>query len=122
MNSVSIIGNLTRAVELKTFGETTVANLSLAISERAKKGNEWIDKPVFVEVTVFGKQATNCGNFLSQGNKIGVTGKLDFQTWDDKETGKKRSKLTVVAHTVDFLTPKTGSVSNSIGHDEDGPF
>jgi len=139
MNSVNIIGNLTKQPELKQFGETTLANLSLAFNKRVKKDGDWIDKAGYVEVTVFGKQAESCAKHLDKGSKVGVSGELEWSSWSDNETGKTRSKLTVTAYRVDFLsenkTPaehqdfstgdrSQGSVSNSMSEPMDNglPF
>lgn len=112
MNNVTLIGNLTKEVELKQISESTLAEFAIAISEKVKKNGKYVDKPVFVNINVWGKSAENCAKFLSKGNKVAIVGKLNFSQWDDKETGAKRSKLDVMAFNVQFLTPKSDTTNH----------
>lgn len=106
MNVVTLIGNLTRDPELRTIPSgTSVCDLGVAVNERVKKGDEWVDEPVFVDVTVWGAQADNCAQYLSKGKKVGITGRLRWHSWEAQD-GTKRSKLDVTASRVEFLTPK----------------
>ena len=106
MNTVTLIGNLCRDIELKQAGSSELAEISLAVNEKVKRNDEWVDEPVFINVNVWGAQATNCAQYLKKGSKVAIIGRLSFDSWDDKETGKKRSKLFVTANKVEFLTPK----------------
>jgi single-strand DNA-binding protein len=103
------MGNLTRDVELKfTTKGTAVAQMGLAINETYTQDNEKKERVTFVDVTVFGKQAEHCGNYLSKGKLCLIQGRLQLDQWDDKESGQKRSKLKVVAERVQFLSPASG--------------
>ena len=106
MNNVTLIGNLCRDPELRQAGSTELLEVSLAVNEKVKKDDQWVDEPVFVNVNIWGNQAVNCSKYLKKGSKVAVIGRLSFDSWDDKETGKKRSKLFVTANKVEFLTPK----------------
>ena len=102
MNNVSILVRLCKDVEIIKEG---LGKMSVVLNERAKVNGEWEDKPVFIDVTVFGKQADNCAKFLSKGSQCAITGKLDFSKWTDKD-GNNRSKLSVIGNFVDFVGNK----------------
>ncbi len=106
MNSVNLIGNLTRDVEVRYVGQnnTAIATLGVAVNSGRKD-----DPPVFVDVDVWGIVAENCAKYLNKGSKVGVVGRLKQESWEDKESGKKRSKILVVASNVQFLNSKGGS-------------
>lgn len=106
MNSVNIIGRLTRSVDMRytTLG-IAVSAFGLAINERRKKGEEWVDDTVFVEITTWKKLAENCAQYLGKGDLCGVHGKLKYESWEASD-GTKRSKLGVNAINVVFLEKK----------------
>lgn len=108
LNKVLLIGNLTRDVELRrTPSDTAVATLGLAVNESFKnKSGEKVESTVFVDVDVWERQAETCAQYLAKGSPIHVEGKLQLDTWDDKETGQKRSRLKVRAERVQFLGGK----------------
>jgi len=106
VNKVLLIGNLGKDPEVRyTSGGQAVANLRIATSRswtdkqsgQRKEETEWHD------VEVWGKQAEQCGEFLSKGRQVYVEGRLKTDTWDDKQTGQKRSRVKVVADTVRFI-------------------
>lgn len=99
-NKVILMGNLTRDPELRyTPSGTAITDLSIAINSGKKEK----DDTVFVDVTVWDKQAENSCEYLAKGRPVLVEGRLKLDTWDDRETGKKRSRLGVVAEKVVFL-------------------
>ena len=103
INHVVLVGRLTRDPELAhTSGVTPVLRLGLAVNGRQKDelGN-WVDKPNFFDVKVFGGQAEMLSQHLAKGRRIGVDGRLDWSSWESE--GQKRSKVEVVAQTVQFL-------------------
>jgi single-strand DNA-binding protein len=103
INHVVLVGRLTRDPELAhTSGGTPVLRLGLAVNGRQKDelGN-WVDKPNFFDVKVFGGQAEMLSQHLVKGRRIGVDGRLDWSSWESE--GQKRSKVEVVAQTVQFL-------------------
>lgn len=105
LNEVRLIGRLTRDPELRsTAGGQYVASLSLATS-RKFKGQDGVfrDETTFVEITCWGKTAENVCKYMKKGRTLFVGGRLKFDTWDDKTTGQKRTKLSVVAEQVQFL-------------------
>ena len=103
VNKVIVIGNLGTDPELKKTENSMVCNLSVATTDRVKKGEEWIDDTQWHRVVCWGKQAENCGKFLQKGSQVYVEGKLQTRSWDDKE-GVKRYTTEINAFTVQFLT------------------
>lgn len=106
LNKVFLMGNLTRDPDMRqTPSGETVAELGLAVSEqfRSRSTGEVKEVVTFVDVTVWGKVAENCGQYLSKGRPVFVEGRLVLDTWDDKTTGQKRSRLRVRADRVQFL-------------------
>ena len=94
-NKVILVGNLTRDPEVKyTASGTAVANLGLAVSRTwfDKQQNQKREETTFVDVTLWARQAEVAGEYLSKGRPVLIEGRLQLDTWDDKETGKKRSK------------------------------
>lgn len=107
LNTVTITGNLTRDPELRALPSgTSVCEMGVACNGRKKQGEEWVEVAHFFDVSVFGNQGNNCAQYLSKGKKVGVTGRLQYSSWEDKNGGGKRSKVSIVAHDVTFLTPK----------------
>jgi single-strand DNA-binding protein len=103
INHVVLVGRLTRDPELAhTSGGTPVLRLGLAVNGRQKdEAGNWVDKPNFFDVKVFGGQAEMLSQHLAKGRRIGVDGRLDWSSWESE--GQKRSKVEVVAQTVQFL-------------------
>ena len=102
-NHVTLLGNLTRDPELKfTQGGSALCKFGLAVNQKYKKGDEWVEDPVFVDITVWGKQAENCAEYLKKGSPVLVDGRLNFSQWETDD-GQKRSKLDVTAMSVQFL-------------------
>jgi single-strand DNA-binding protein len=110
LNKVMLIGNLTRDPELRyTPKGTAVADLGLAVNRRVSDGGgNWSDETTFIDVTVWGNTAENSQKFLSKGRGVFVEGRLQLDTWEDKQTGQKRSKLKVVGEHVQFLPDGRG--------------
>lgn len=105
LNKVMLLGNLTRDPEIRfTPKGTAVGELGLAVNRRVSDGNgNWSDEVTFVDVTVWGHQAENAEKYLKKGRGVLIEGRLQLDTWDDKESGQKRSKLKVVAESVQYL-------------------
>ena len=123
MNSVQLIGNLTRDPEVRyTASGMAICELGIAHSRKFKDKEE----TTFVAVTVWDKQAENCAQYLSKGKKVAIEGRLTFSEWQNKDSGKKRTKLIVTANNVQFLTPKTSGETPppaaNPGDDENLPF
>lgn len=108
LNEVRLIGRLTRDPELRsTPGGQYVCTLGLATGRRYKgPDNVMREETTFVDITCWGKLAENVSKYMKKGRLIFIGGRLKYDTWDDKQTGQKRSKLTVVAENVQFLDRK----------------
>ncbi len=106
INRVTITGNLTRDPEVRsTQSGMTVCELGVAVNHRRKdqSSDQWIEEPNYFNVVVFGAQGDNCAQFLRKGRPVAVDGRLKWSSWEDKNGGGKRSKVEIVAQTVQFL-------------------
>jgi single-strand DNA-binding protein len=125
VNVVVITGNLTQDPELRhTGGGTAVCELRVAVNSRRKEGNDWVDKPNYFNVVVFGGQGENCANYLSKGRPVAIEGRLDWREWEAKEGGGKRQAVQIIANTVQFLGSRDGSGGggNANGGGDGGGF
>lgn len=105
-NKVILIGNLTRDPEVKyTTGGTAIAEIGLAVNRTwfDQKSNERKEETTFVDITLWGRQAEVAGEYLAKGRSVMIEGRLQFDSWDDRESGKKRSKLKVVGESMQML-------------------
>jgi single-strand DNA-binding protein len=104
-NKVILAGNLTRDPELRyTPKGTAVARLGIAINRKWKsETGELKEEVTFVDVDAFGKTAETIGQYLKKGRPILIEGRLRYETWEDKQTKQKKSKLGVVMETFQFL-------------------
>ena len=110
INKASISGNLTRDPELRTTQSgTSVLSMAVAVNERVKRGDQWEDRPSYVDVTVLGERAEALSKFLRKGLRVAVSGRLRQDRWQDKQTGENRSRLGIVADEVDVMTPRDGA-------------
>jgi single-strand DNA-binding protein len=110
-NKVVLVGNLTRDPELRyTPKGTAIAKIGLAINRYwTTETGEKKEEVTFVDVDVFGRTAENIGQYMRKGRPILIEGRLRLDQWDDKQTGQKRSRLGVVAESVQFLgSPTSG--------------
>ncbi|MCG3134483.1 MAG: Single-stranded DNA-binding protein [Planctomycetes bacterium] len=119
-NKVLLMGNLTRDPELRYSGGgggggggaapgaqgggSAICKFGLAVNRdwRDQQGNKH-EEVCFVDITVFGRQAETSNEYLRKGRPVFIEGRLQYDTWDDRESGQKRSKLYVVAERVQFL-------------------
>ena len=115
LNKVMLIGNLTRDPEVRyTPKGTAVGDLGLAVNRRVPDGNgNWTDETTFVDITVWGTNAENAQKYLTKGRGVFVEGRLQMDTWEDKASGQKRSKLKVVAEVLQFLPDGKGGQQRS---------
>ena len=118
-NKVLLMGHLTRDPQVKQLpGNSVVAEFGLACSRRYRTASgEDREETAFVDCTAFGKQAETLNRFCRKGKPLFVEGRLKYDTWDDKQSGAKRSKLSVVVENFQFV----GSRDDSIGPVSAGP-
>ena len=109
-NRVVLVGNLTRDVDLRyTPSQTAVTDIGLAVNDRVKRNNEWVDETTFVDVTLWGRQAEVANEYLSKGAPVLIEGRLKLDTWEQE--GQKRSKLRVVGEKMQMLGSRSGGGS-----------
>ena len=110
INRVIITGNLTRDPELRSLQSgTAVCKLRVAVNSRRKdQSGEWVDKPNYFDVTVWGAQGENCATYLSKGRPVAIDGRLDWREWEAQDGGKRQS-IEIIAESVQFLGSRDGS-------------
>ena len=122
-NKVILMGNLTRDVELRhTNSGTPVTEIGLAVNEKRKDANgQWVEETTFVDITLWGRTAEICNEYLGKGSGVLIEGRLKLDQWDDKQTGQKRSKLLVTGERMQML-PRGGGGGGGGGGDGGGSF
>lgn len=127
-NRVVLVGNLTRDIELReTPSGASVADASIAVNDRRKQGDDWVEETSFVDLTLWNKTAQNAAEYLSKGSPILIEGRLKQDSWEN-ESGEKRTKLKVVVEKLQFLgspsqkNDEKVAVSASSSKGEDIPF
>lgn len=111
-NRVILIGTLTRDPEVKYLANgTAVTEISLAINRQFtdRNTNERKEDVTFVEVTLWSRLAELAGEYLAKGRNVMIEGRLQLDSWEDKQSGQKRSKLRVVGETMQFLGGPQGA-------------
>jgi single-strand DNA-binding protein len=122
-NKVILLGNLTRDPEVRyTPKGTAVTELGMAVNRvyTAENGEKREDT-TFVDVTLWGRTAEIAGEYLKKGRPVFIEGRLQLDTWDDKQSGQKRSKLKVVGEGLQLLGGRPGGGGGGGGDEEGGP-
>ncbi len=124
LNKVFLMGNLTRDPDLKyTSGGMAICKLGLAVNRKyLSRSGEEVEEVCFVDVDVFGKQAESTGNYLKKGSPALIEGRLRLDSWDDRNTGEKRSRLMVVAERVQFIGGPSRSTGFGDGDQQQQPY
>jgi single-strand DNA-binding protein len=109
VNKVLLLGRLTRDPELRyTPNGTAVCDLGIAVNRKWKgPDGSWKEDTCFIDVTVWQKQAEFCAEYLKKGREVFIEGRLTLDQWQSPE-GQKRSKLKVIAQSVQFLGARPG--------------
>lgn len=106
-NRVVLVGNLTRDVELRfTPQGTAVTDISLAVNERVKRNDQWVEEVNFFDVTLWGRTAEVAGEYLGKGSSLLIEGRLKLDRWEQE--GQKRSKIKIVGEKMQMLGGKSG--------------
>lgn len=111
LNKVMIIGNLTADPEVRTTPRgNSVAELRLAVNRISSGPNEGErrEETTFLDVTCWGRTAEIAGQYLSKGRPVFIEGRLQQDTWEDKQTGQRRSKIRIVAENMQLLGSREG--------------
>ena len=115
VNKVILIGNCTRDPEVRyTPKGTAVADIGMAMNRYySSDGGDRREETTVVDVTLWGRQAEVAGEYLKKGRPVYIEGRLQMDSWDDKNTGQKRTKLKVVGESMQLLGTRDGGGSNS---------
>lgn len=120
LNKVYLMGRLTRDPDLRyTPKGTAVADIAMAINRYRSGGDggDRTEETTFVDVTLWGKQAETANQYLSKGREVFIEGRLQLDSWEDKTSGQKRSKLKVVGESMQFVGGPSGGGGGSYGGD-----
>ena len=105
INRVILTGNLTRDPEVRNNPSTgtSICNLGIAVNGRRKNGQtgNWEEKANYFRVTVFGRQAESCAQYLKKGRAVAIDGRLDWREYEIE--GQKRQSVDIIAENVQFL-------------------
>jgi single-strand DNA-binding protein len=117
LNKVMLIGNVTRDPEIKyTPKGSAVTDLGIAVNRVfTPEGGERREETTYVDVTLWGRQAEIAGEYCKKGRSIYIEGRLQLDSWEDKTSGQKRSKLRVVGENFQLLGPRPGGGGGSGG-------
>jgi single-strand DNA-binding protein len=110
LNKVMLIGNVTRDPELRyTPKGTAVTEVGLAVNRvYSSDDGERREETTFIDVTLWARKAEVAAQYLKKGSPVYFEGRLQLDTWEDKQTGQKRNKLRVVADSLEFLGGGSG--------------
>ena len=118
VNSVFLTGNLTRDPEVKFLPSgTAVVSFGLAVNNRKKQGDQWVDDTCFIDVTAFGKTAEQVGETIDKGMPVLIEGRLQYRSWEAKDGSGKRSKHEIIAEIVKPLVKFQKDGSSKSGRD-----
>lgn len=107
INSVTVVGRLTRDAELKyTNSGTAITNMSIAVNRRVKSGDQWKDEASFFDVVLWGKLGEKLSQYLLKGKQIAISGELEQKRWE--KDGQKRSKVEIKATSIQLLGASDG--------------
>ena len=113
LNSVILIGRLTKDVETKNVNGTTCGRFSIANNDSyVSKAGEKKENASFFDVIVWGKQAENCAKYIKKGSMVAIEGRLNQNRWTDNNN-QSRSKIEIIANSIQFLDSKSAEQNNS---------
>ena len=111
-NRVILVGNLTRDVELRYIPSgTAVTDITLAVNERVKRNDQWVEEAHFFDVTLWGRTAEVASEYLSKGSSVLIEGRLRLDRWE--KDGQKSSKVRITGEKMQFLGSKPGGGGSS---------
>ncbi len=109
-NKVMLMGNLTRDIEIRPAGSTSVGNFGLAVNRKYKtQSGEQREEVAFIDCECWGRTAEVMAQYLGRGKPVFIEGRLKFDSWEDKNGGGKRSKLSVVVDNFQFIDSGGGN-------------
>ncbi len=106
-NRVILVGNLTRDPELRYIPSgTAVTTIGLAVNDRVKRNDQWVDETTFVDITLWSRTAEIANEYLSKGSSVLIEGRLKLDMWE--KDGQKFSKLKVIGEKMQMLGSRGG--------------
>jgi single-strand DNA-binding protein len=122
-NKVILLGNLTRDPEVRyTPKGSAVCDLGIAVNRQyTLDSGEKREEVTYVDVVLWSRLAEIAGEYLKKGRPVFIEGRLQMDTWDDKQTGQKRSKLRVIGETMQLLGGRPGGGAAESGEEERPP-
>lgn len=115
VNVVCVSGNLTRDPEKRGSKDNPILSFGIAVNERRRNGDEWIEVPNFFDCTIFGKRALALAGILKKGMPVTIQGRLHYSSWE--KDGEKRSKVDITVS--DVVLPPKGKSKKS---EDDAPW
>ena len=117
LNKVMLMGNLTRDPEIKyTPKGMAIAHFGIAVNRVwSNEAGEKQEEVTFIDIEMFGRKAEVVGEYFKKGKPIYVEGRLKLDSWDDKTSGQKKTKLKVVGETFEFLGSREGGAGGGGG-------
>jgi len=127
LNKVMLIGNLTRDPEVRyTPKGSAVCDMAIAVNRRYlnEATGERVEEVTYLDIVLWNKQAELAGQYLAKGRSVFIEGRLQMDSWEDKATGQKRSKIRIVCENMQFLDSKAGGGGGGYqgGDDEGGGY
>jgi len=122
INRVVMTGNLTADPELRSLPSgMSVCSLRIACNTRRKDGasGEWVDKPNYFNITVWGAQGENAARYLAKGRPVAIDGRLEWREWEAQD-GTKRQSVDIIADSVQFLGSRDGASSGGFASNGNG--
>ena len=128
-NRVILVGNLTRDPELRyVAGRTAVCDVGLAVNDRIKRGEEWVEETTFVEVTLWARTAEVANEYLTKGSPVLIEGRLKYEQWE--KDGQRRSRLKILGERLrmlgskpqDAAAPADTPAAQTVTAEEEAPF
>lgn len=115
INTVTVSGNLTRDAELKaTASGAQLITFSVAVNDRAKDSQgQWVDRPNYIDCTLWGNHVQNLAPHMTRGTRVCASGRLRQDSWEDRQTGQKRSKVGITVTDVEILRDRPGAATAS---------
>ncbi len=111
INSLVLSGRLTRDSELSyTESGMAVLRFSIANNRRIKKNDEWIDYPQYFDCVIFSKRAESLNDYLKKGKQVVVSGSLKYESWQDRNTGDKRSKVNIFVDNLQMFSSGSNTI------------
>jgi single-strand DNA-binding protein len=117
LNMVALIGRLTRDAELKyTPSGIAACKFALAVNRKKKNGDTWVDEASFFEVVLWGHQGEVLNQYLVKGKQVCVNGELRQERWQDRDSGKGRSRIEIIAENIQLLGGGNNGGDNGQGY------